>query len=88
VAKELQIPILSDEIYYNVVHDDSATFHSFGNLTKDVPIICTSGISKIYGVPGWRLGWIIFYNHHNYFDDVIMGLKKLMMILLHPNTLV
>ena len=87
-AKRVHLPILADEIYYGVVYDDSAKFTSFGNLSKDVPIICASGISKIYGVPGWRLGWAIFYNNHGYFDHVLEGMRKLMMILLHPNTLI
>jgi tyrosine aminotransferase len=39
-------------------------------------------------VPGWRLGWVIVYNKHGYFDDVIDRLQKHMTIQLHVNSLV
>ena len=39
VAHEYKIPIISDEVYYGLVYDEEKEFHSFGNLTKDVPII-------------------------------------------------
>jgi tyrosine aminotransferase len=59
-----------------------------GNLTKEVPIICTGAISKIYALPGWRLGWTIVYNNGGYFTDVIDNLHKHAMIQLHPTSLV
>lgn len=59
-----------------------------GNLSKDVPVICVGAISKIYCLPGWRLGWNIVYNNHGYFDKVIENLHKHNMIQLHPNSLV
>ena len=39
VANHYKIPIISDEVYYGLSFDDSRPFHSFGNLTSDVPII-------------------------------------------------
>ena len=39
VANEFKIPIISDEVYYGLVYDDDVEFISFGNLTKDVPVI-------------------------------------------------
>lgn len=80
VANHYKIPIISDEVYYGLSFDDSRPFHSFGNLTSDVPIICTGAISKIYLLPGWRLGWAIVYNNHGYFDKVIDNLHKHNMI--------
>jgi tyrosine aminotransferase len=59
-----------------------------GNLTSTVPVICLGAISKIYCLPGWRLGWTIVYNNSGYFDNVIQGLSKHSLILLHPNSLV
>ena len=76
VADEYKIPIIADEVYYGLVYDENITFHSFGTLTKDVPIICTGAISKVYCLPGWRLGWVIVYNNHGYFDDVVQNLHK------------
>lgn len=39
VADEYKLPIIADEVYYGLVFDDESEFHSFGNLTKDVPVI-------------------------------------------------
>jgi tyrosine aminotransferase len=39
VANTYKIPIIADEVYYGLVYDDKSEFHSFGNLTSDVPII-------------------------------------------------
>ena len=39
VANHYKIPIIADEVYYGLSFDDSRPFHSFGNLTSDVPII-------------------------------------------------
>jgi len=83
-----KIPLICDEVYHGLSYDAERPFHSFGNLTSTVPIICCSAISKIFCVPGWRLGWSIFYNHHGYFDDVIDHMGKQTMIVLHPNSLV
>ncbi|CDW80599.1 tyrosine aminotransferase [Stylonychia lemnae] len=88
VANEYKVPIISDEVYYGLAYGEGSEFNSFGNLTKDVPIICCSSISKIYCLPGWRLGWSIVYNNHGYFDHVIQNLHKHAMIQLHPNSLV
>jgi len=39
-------------------------------------------------VPGWRLGWIIVYNRHGFFDDILAKMKTASMIWLHPCSLV
>jgi len=39
LANEYKLPIIADEVYYGLVYDEEAEFHSFGNLTTDVPII-------------------------------------------------
>lgn len=88
VCNEYKIPIISDEVYYGLVYEDDAEFTSMGNLTKEVPVICVGAISKIYALPGWRLGWSIVYNNGGYFSDVIENLHKHAMIQLHPTSLV
>lgn len=88
VANEAKVPIIADEVYYGLVYEDDAEFYSMGNLTKDVPIICTGSLAKIYALPGWRLGWTIVYNNHGYLDDVIENIHKHAMIQLHPTSLV
>lgn len=88
IADKHKIPIISDEVYYGLSYDESRPFISMGNLTQDVPVLCTGALSKIYCVPGWRCGWTIVYNKHGYFDKVIDNLGKHAMIQLHPNSLV
>jgi tyrosine aminotransferase len=63
IADEYRVPIISDEVYYSLSYNDERPFHSFGHLSSTIPIICTGALSKIYCVPGWRLGWTIVYNN-------------------------
>lgn len=88
VADEFKLPIIADEVYHGLSYDPERPFVSFGNLSKNVPVIACGAISKVYCLPGWRCGWSIVYNNHGYFDDVIDAFLKHSMILLHPNTLV
>lgn len=88
LADKHKIPLICDEVYHGLSFDAERPFISFGNLSSNVPIICCSALSKIYCVPGWRLGWIIVYNHQGYFDKVIDYMGRQSMILLHPCSLV
>ena len=58
---ELPIPIISDEIYDDITFDKKQT--ATATLSKDVPVITFNGLSKVYLVPGWRIGYTLF--HHN-----------------------
>jgi tyrosine aminotransferase len=88
LANKKQVAILADEIYHGLAYDVDSEFFSFPSIGKETPIIVVGGISKIYGVPGWRCGWIIVHNRHGFFDNVVDGLNKLLMIWLHPSSLV
>jgi tyrosine aminotransferase len=57
-------------------------------LSKKVPIIMLSGLSKRYLVPGWRMGWIVLCGEEGVFDEVKKGLNNLCSMLGHPNTVV
>lgn len=76
IAEAYKLPIVSDEVYFGLVYDEESEFVSMGHLTKDVPIICCSSLSKTHCLPGWRIGWIIVYNNHGYFDKVLEGLRN------------
>jgi aspartate/methionine/tyrosine aminotransferase len=84
VADEFKLPIIADEVYYDLNFGEGTEFHSFANLTTDVPIITTGSISKILCAPGWRLGWCIVYNNHGYFDKVLHNFQSLSTIHQHP----
>ena len=88
IADKHKVPIIADEVYHGLSYEEERPFVSMGHLTKDVPILATGSISKIYLLPGWRCGWVIVYNNHGYFDKVLDNLGKHAMIQLHPTSLV
>merc|ERR1719229_37968 len=51
VAERHSLPIVSDEIYEGMVYNEEVKFHSMASLTKKVPILTLSGLSKQYLVP-------------------------------------
>jgi aspartate/methionine/tyrosine aminotransferase len=61
IAGEYKIPIISDEIYDDMTFDDKQ--YASAMLSDDVPVITFNGFSKVYLVPGWRMGYTLF--HHN-----------------------
>jgi aspartate/methionine/tyrosine aminotransferase len=61
IAGENKIPIISDEIYDDMTFDEKQLATS--TIAKDVPVITFNGFSKVYLVPGWRMGYVLF--HHN-----------------------
>ena len=61
-AKKHQLVVLADEIYHGLAYEEDTVFYPFAEIATDLPVLTVGGISKIYGVPGWRLGWVICYN--------------------------
>lgn len=67
IAGEYSIPVISDEIYDDMVFDKKQI--ATASLAKDVPIITFNGFSKVYLVPGWRIGYIMFH-HQGELDNI------------------
>jgi len=67
IAGEHNVPIISDEIYDDMVFDDKQT--ATATLAKDVPVITFNGFSKVYLMPGWRMGYILFH-HDGILDEI------------------
>jgi alanine-synthesizing transaminase len=59
ISGEYGVPLVSDETYDQIVYDKG--FTSTASIAKDVPVIGFNGFSKVYLVPGWRVGYIYFY---------------------------
>jgi aspartate/methionine/tyrosine aminotransferase len=55
IARELDLMIISDEIYRDVVHDPAMPFTSAADLAPERTII-TTGLSKSLALGGWRIG--------------------------------
>ncbi len=67
LAGENQLPIVSDEIYDDITFDGEQA--ATASLAKDVPVITFNGLSKVYLVPGWRIGWTMLY-HNGELDEI------------------
>ena len=67
VAGEYNVPIISDEIYDDMVFDDKQ--YATSTIAKDVPVITFNGFSKVYLMPGWRIGYVLFH-HSGELDEV------------------
>jgi len=68
VAGEYGIIVVSDEIYDEIVFEGK--HYSTASLAKDMPIITFNGFSKVYLVPGWRVGYAIFNNPNGKLDGI------------------
>ncbi|MGV9302589.1 pyridoxal phosphate-dependent aminotransferase [Nonomuraea sp. NPDC003727] len=55
VARELDLVIISDEIYRDLVHDIDTPFLSPADLAPERTVI-TTGLSKSLALGGWRIG--------------------------------
>ncbi|QFG26498.1 pyridoxal phosphate-dependent aminotransferase [Actinomadura sp. WMMB 499] len=55
VARDLDLVIVSDEIYRDLVHDPARTVHSPARHAPERTVV-TSALSKSLGAGGWRLG--------------------------------
>jgi len=67
IAGEYRIPLISDEIYDDMTFDKKQ--HATSTLSGDVPVITFNGFSKVYLVPGWRLGYVMFH-HDGDLDEI------------------
>jgi tyrosine/nicotianamine family aminotransferase len=67
VAGEYNVPIISDEIYDDMVFEDKQ--YATSTIAKDVPVITFNGFSKVYLMPGWRIGYVLFH-HSGELDEI------------------
>jgi aspartate/methionine/tyrosine aminotransferase len=55
VARELDLVIISDEIYRDLMHDTSVPYTSPADLAPERTVV-TTGLSKSLALGGWRIG--------------------------------
>ena len=87
IAERHKLPIISDEVYEFFVFP-GVTFHSFASLSKNVPILTCSALSKRFLVPGFRMGWIVLNDRHGALKQVKQGLHNVTGRILGPNSAV
>ncbi len=85
LAGEYDLPILSDEIYDQIVFDKEYVCPA--SLSKDVPIIGMNGFSKAHLATGWRLGYLYYYDPENKLDELKEGIAKMARARLCANSL-
>jgi aspartate/methionine/tyrosine aminotransferase len=59
VCKHRGIQFISDEIYHGITFDEPAV----SALESDSQAIVINSFSKLYRMPGWRLGWMVVPPH-------------------------
>jgi len=84
LAGEYGIPVLSDEIYDQIVYEKK--FVSTARLAKDVPVIGFNGFSKAYLMTGWRLGYMYFHDAKGEIRELKQCVEKEARIRLCANT--
>ncbi|XP_052749633.1 tyrosine aminotransferase-like [Galleria mellonella] len=88
ISAKHRLPIIADEIYEKFVIFDNK-FTSLASISKDVPILVCSGLTKGFLVPGWRMGWLVIHDRQDIFSkDIRDGLRNLTGRLLGPNKLI
>ncbi len=68
VAAEHGLAIVSDEIYDDIVFEGKQ--YATASLAKDVPMLTFNGFSKVYLVPGWRIGYALFNSPNGELDEL------------------
>jgi aspartate/methionine/tyrosine aminotransferase len=84
IAGEHDLPIITDEIYDRLTMD--AEFVGMASLAKDVPLFVMNGFSKVYLMPGWRVGYCYIQDPENKIRDIFNGIIKLGRLRLCVNT--
>ncbi len=86
IAGEHDIPVISDEIYDELIYEKEKEYTCPATLAKDVPIIGMNGFSKAHLATGWRLGYVYFYDPEEKITDVRLNMEKLARARLCANT--
>ncbi|MFW9831682.1 MAG: aminotransferase class I/II-fold pyridoxal phosphate-dependent enzyme [Candidatus Thorarchaeota archaeon] len=68
IAGEYQLPLISDEVYDRLFYDKAPK--STAAVSGDVPVIGFNGLSKVYLVPGWRIGYMFFHHPNSELDEL------------------
>ena len=72
--------IIADEIYdgLNFENNHLSTPAIASNIESNVPVISLNGVSKVYYAPGWRIGYMAFYDPLDRLNLVRDGIERLL----------
>lgn len=77
VAERNGLILISDDIYEHFVFPGTE-YHSFASLSKNVPVLSCSGLTKRFIMPGIRMGWLVIHDRGNFLTDIRKGLSQLL----------
>lgn len=85
VAGEHGIPIVSDELYCPITYDGyEAT--TMAKASDDVPVVVMTSFSKLFMLPGWRIGYLAFHDPKKKLTELKKVCKFLSETYGHPTT--
>lgn len=73
IAERHRLPIIADEIYEFFTFS-GLEFHSVASLSKNVPVLSCSGLTKRFLIPGIRIDWLIINDRGDKLKDIREGL--------------
>ncbi|XP_070504600.1 tyrosine aminotransferase-like isoform X1 [Chironomus tepperi] len=76
VAERHKLPIISDEVYEFFTFP-GVQFYPLATLSKTVPILTCSGLTKRFIMPAARMGWIVINDRNNVLSDIKEGLLNI-----------
>lgn len=76
IAERHKLPIISDEVYEYFTFP-GVKFYSVSSLSKNVPVLTCSGLTKRFLMPGIRMGWIVINDRNHSFDEIRLGLANI-----------
>ena len=76
IAEAHNLVVFADEIYSKILYDD-AVHIPIGSLKADILCLTFNGLSKAYGLAGFRSGWLIVSGAKDRATDYIEGLNIL-----------
>lgn len=77
IAERHQLPIIADDIYEYFVFP-GVEYISIASLSRNVPILSCSGLTKRFIMPGVRLGWIVLHDKNDSLAEIRQGLVRIL----------
>ena len=84
LAYDHNLLVLSDETYDKIIFDRQMT--AFAEVAEEMPFISMNSFSKVFLVPGYRIGYTCFHHDNGELDDLKEAMLKQARIRLCCNT--